>query len=158
MKHVDLSTVRDVDVRRYLGRWYEIARFNHSFERGMVGVSADYSLKNNGTIKVVNRGYKGTLDGKLKQITGKAKIPNPKDSSKLRVSFFLFFYSDYYILELDKENYAYALVGSSSSTYLWILSRTPQLSKVIIDELLRKAEKRGFDVSKLIWVEQSILF
>jgi len=158
MKHVDLSTVRDVDVRRYLGRWYEIARFNHSFERGMVGVSADYSLNNNGTIKVVNRGYKGALDGKLKQITGKAKIPNPKDSGKLRVSFFLFFYSDYYVLELDKENYAYALVGSSSSTYLWILSRTPQLSKVIIDELLRKAEKRGFDVSKLIWVEQSTVF
>lgn len=151
---LDLNTVQGVDINRYLGRWYEIARFDHSFERGMVGVSAFYSPKSDGSIKVVNSGYKDSFDGKFKHIVGKAKIPDRDDMGALRVSFFLWFYSDYYILELDKKDYAYALVGSSSNKYLWILSRTPQLPKEVTDLLIGKAKARGYDTLKLIWIKQ----
>jgi lipocalin len=149
-----IETVRGVDINRYLGQWYEIARFDHFFERGMVGVTAYYSLNDDGTIQVVNSGYKCSFFGKFKSVQGKAHVPDPADAGKLRVSFFLWFYSDYYILELDEENYSYALVGSSSDKYLWILSRTPVLDRSIVKDLLHKAKHRGYDVSKLIWVKQ----
>lgn len=150
---MDFSTIQQLDLKRYMGVWYEIARFDHRFERDMVGVTATYELLENGKITVINAGYKHGFDGKYKTSKGKGKQPDPKDPGKLKVAFFLFFYADYYIFELDPD-YKWALVGSSSDKKLWILSRTPTLSKKNLDHILDKARKRGFDTNKLIWVEQ----
>lgn len=147
-RKVDASAVKRLDVRRYMGRWYEIARYDHRFERGMTHVTADYSLRPDGKIKVVNRGIK---NGKPKEITGKAYLPRPEEEpGRLKVSFFLWFYADYYVLELD-EDYRYAVVGSSSDRYLWILSRTPEVPKEVLDDLLAKIERRGYGLSGLLF-------
>lgn len=151
---IDKNVVKELDIEKYLGKWYEISRFDHKFERGLVGVTANYSLRKDGKIKVVNNGYKGSLNGELSEAVGKAKIPNPEtEPSKLKVSFFLFFYGDYYVMELD-DDYQWAVIGSSSDKYLWILSRTPQLDEKIYKQLIDNLIKRGYDVSKLIKVEQ----
>lgn len=145
------KTVGQLDVRRYMGLWYEIARYDHRFERGMSDVTAEYVLRENGMISVINR---GTKDGKRHVARGKAKMPDKSQPGRLKVSFFLWFYSDYYILELA-EDYSYVLIGSSSDKYLWILSRTPQLGEEQKNFLLSRARQRGYDTSKLLWVEQS---
>lgn len=151
---IDNTVVKELDIQKYLGTWYEIARYNHSFERGLVGVTANYSMRDDGKIKVINSGYKDSLNGKFSQAVGKAKIPDSiNEPAKLKVSFFLFFYGDYYVMELDKD-YQWALIGSSSDTYLWILSRKPQIEKKLYNELLDKLQKRGYDISKLIKVDQ----
>jgi apolipoprotein D and lipocalin family protein len=150
---IDKTVVRELDIKRYLGTWYEIARYDNSFERGLVGVSATYSMRDDGKIKVVNSGYKGSLDGKFSEAIGKAKIPNPEEPAKLKVSFFWFFYDDYYVMELD-ENYQWAVIGSSSDKYLWILSRSPQMEKSLYNDILDKLIKRGYDINKLIKVLQ----
>ena len=153
-KIMDKSVVKELDLEKYLGTWYEIARFDHRFERGLVGVTANYSMRDDGKIKVINNGYKESLSGKFSEAIGKAKIPDPKNEpAKLKVSFFWFFYGDYYIMELDK-NYQWAIIGSSSDNYLWILCRTPQMDKIIYLECLDNLTKRGYDVSMLIKVEQ----
>lgn len=143
----------DFELEKYLGTWYEIARFDHSFERGLEGTTANYSLRSDGKIRVLNQGYKGSLSGKLKKAEGKAKLASPETPRNLKVSFFWNFYAPYNILELDS-NYQYVLIGSNSDKYLWILSRTPQLDKAILDQLLEKAKARGYDTSKLIMVQQ----
>jgi lipocalin len=148
---MDNSTVKELDLQRYLGTWYEIARFDHSFERNLVGVTATYSMRDDGKIRVLNQGYKNTLFGKNSVAEGKAKLTD--DPGKLKVSFFWIFYADYYIMELD-ENYQWALIGSKSDKYLWILSRTPKLEDNVKNLILHHATKRGYDTSKLIWVEQ----
>jgi apolipoprotein D and lipocalin family protein len=153
----DPVTVSNVDIGRYLGKWYEIARFPHRFEKDLVGVTANYVKRGDGKIDVINAGYDKTLEGEYKQARGKAKIPDKNDASKLKVSFFLFFYADYYILELDTVNYQYSLVGSKSDKYLWILSRTPMMTDGNYTMLVEKAKDRGYDVSKLIKVEQKLL-
>lgn len=145
------ETVRQLDLNRYMGRWYEIARFDHSFERGMQGVTAHYRLLPNGKVEVINCGYQDSLNGRYKQAKGKAKQPDPENPGKLKVSFFLWFYADYNVLVLD-ENYQYALIGSSSDKYLWILSRTPQLPEKTLAFLIQKARSLGYDVDKLIFV------
>lgn len=151
---VDNTVVKELDIQKYLGTWYEIARYNHPFERGLIGVTANYSLRKDGKIKVLNSGYKNSFEGKFSTAVGKAKIPDPiNDPAKLKVSFFLFFYGDYYVMELDKD-YQWVLIGSSSDKYLWILSRTPQMENELYHDLLDKLQKRGYDVSKLIKVEQ----
>ena len=132
---IDKTVVKELDIDKYLGTWYEIARYDHKFERGLVGVTATYSYRKDGKIKVVNAGYKGTLHGEKSESTGKAKIPNLDTPAKLKVSFFLFFYGDYFVLELD-EDYQWAVIGSSSDQYLWILSRTPQMDKGLYNEIL----------------------
>ena len=149
----DNSTVSSVDLDRYLGTWYEIARFDHSFERNMQGVQANYSKRDDGLIRVINSGYKGGLDGKFKKAEGKARFPDPDVTSKLQVAFFLNFWGDYYVMELA-EDYRYALVGSSKQKYLWILSRTPELAAADKEYLTRRISERGYDIAKLIWVEQ----
>ncbi|MBN2213851.1 MAG: lipocalin family protein [Bacteroidales bacterium] len=154
MGKIDTTTVKHVDINRYVGKWYEIARFPNSFEKDLVGVTANYTLRKNGKIDVLNQGYVGALDGKSKQARGKAKIPDPEEAGKLKVSFFLFFYADYYILELDEADYQYALVGSSSDKYLWILSRNPELPDHIYDMLVEKAARRGYQTENLIPVLQ----
>lgn len=149
--NLDTQTVNSLDVSRFMGKWYEIARYEHRFERGMTHVTAEYTLLPEGKIRVVNRGLK---KGKAKEIVGKAKQPAPEDyPGRLKVSFFLWFYADYYVLDVDAD-YRYAIIGSSSDKYLWILSRTPQLSPTILDKLLKKIEARGYDLSRLVFVEQ----
>jgi len=151
--HTDIntSTVKKLDIPRFMGKWYEIARYEHSFEKGMTHVTAEYSLKPDGKIQVINKGIK---NGKAKEIVGKAKQPNPVEyPGRLKVSFFLWFYADYYVLELDND-YQYAIIGSSSDKYLWILSRTPVLPKEILEKLLANIKQRGYDLSRLIFVEQ----
>jgi lipocalin len=145
---IDKTTVKELDLNRYLGKWYEIARFPHSFEKNLVGVTATYSLRDDGKIKVLNQGYKNTLDGELSVAEGKAKIPNKLEPAKLKVSFFWIFYGDYNVLELD-ENYQYVMIGSSTDKYFWILSRTPQMAPEVYGMLLEKARKRGYNLDKL---------
>lgn len=150
-KTMNKTTVSNLDVNRFMGSWYEIARYEHSFEKGMTHVKANYSLLPDGTIRVLNSGMK---NGKKKEIEGKARKKKGSNSnSKLEVSFFLWFYSDYFVFELD-DNYQYAVIGSSSDKYLWILSRTPQLPQSTINDLLIKIKKRGYDTSKLYFVPQ----
>ena len=147
----DNSAIPEFDLSKYLGTWYEIARFDHSFERGLDNVMAIYTLRDDGKVEVMNTGWK---DGKFKVAEGKAKQPDPMmDPAHLMVSFFLFFYSDYTVMMLD-EDYQVSLVGSKSPDYLWILSRTPYLESEVIDQVLLEAESRGYDTSKLFWVDQ----
>ena len=149
----DNSPVSSFDLSRYLGVWFEIARFDHSFERGLDNVTAEYLLRDDGKIDVINSGWK---DGKYQVAEGKAKQPEPLDDpAHLKVSFFLFFYSDYNVMMLD-DNYQIALVGSKSPGYLWILSRTPAVSTDVLDAVLKEASDRGYDTSRLIWVDQDI--
>ncbi|MBO7284885.1 MAG: lipocalin family protein [Bacteroidales bacterium] len=150
---IDNSTVKEIDLNRYMGRWYEIARFDHFFERGLVGCIAEYSFRDDGLIKVVNTGYKKSFDGKFKESVGKARVKDSGIPGQLEVAFFLNFYGDYYVLELAPD-YSYVLVGSSSDDFLWILSRTPKMKKEDLDFLLMRAQQRGYDISKLIMVEQ----
>ena len=145
---VDNAPVAALDLSRYLGEWYEIARFDHSFERGVEQAKANYSLKADGTIAVVNSGVK---NGKQKTAIGKGKTTDTP--GLLRVSFFGPFYADYRVMMID-EDYTYALVGSGGADYLWILSRTPGLPETAKSELLAEARRRGYVTDKLIWVEQ----
>jgi apolipoprotein D and lipocalin family protein len=147
-----LVPVSGFDLNRYLGKWYEIARLPNSFEKDLVNVSATYSLRTDGKVKVVNEGYKKTKSGKHKVATGKAKFATSPDQGYLRVSFFLIFYGDYMIVELDPE-YKYALVASSRK-YLWILSREPKMDSTVLDKLVRKAQELGFDTSRLYFTPQ----
>ena len=147
---INRTTVASLDVERYMGSWYEIARFDHSFERDMEYCKAQYSLMPDGKILVENSGV-DSRSGKFRVVEGKAKLGS--HPGQLRVSFFLFFYSDYNILALDK-NYEWALIGSKSPKYLWILARTPKLPEVVLNEILTEASDRGYDVSKLIMVKQ----
>ena len=151
--HQSMQVVKDVDIERYMGTWYEIARFPHSFEKDLVGVTATYRLKNNGNVEVINQGFKHTLDGKKKRAQAFAKTPNTKNSGHLRVFFFWPFGADYLILDLD-EDYTWALVGSSSPNFLWILSRTPQLPQETYNQIVSKAQELGYDTNKLLLVEQ----
>jgi apolipoprotein D and lipocalin family protein len=149
-----METVKNVDITRYVGTWYEIARFPHSFEKGLVGVTATYTLRENGRITVLNQGYKHNLSGNLKQTRGVAKIPDPNSPGRLKVKFFLFFGADYYILELDQEGYRHAMVGSSSPNYLWILCREPVMDDETYRMLVDRAAARGYETSRLVRVPQ----
>ena len=143
---VDNSPVSSLDLDRYLGTWYEIARFDHSFERGVEEAKAVYTLNKDGTVKVVNSGIK---NGKPKTAVGKGKRTD--EPGLLRVSFFGPFYADYRVMMIDAD-YSYALVGSGGANYLWILSRTTSLPDGVKSAILAEAIRRGYDTSKLIWV------
>jgi apolipoprotein D and lipocalin family protein len=145
----ELQTVDYVDLERYQGKWYEITKIPNRFEKNLIYVTANYTLKENGKIKVLNDGY-NTKKGKYEKAVGEAKVNGP---GKLGVSFFKPFYGDYYIMDLDKD-YQWVLVGSPSRDYLWILARTPQISEELITELSKKAEDAGFDISRLERMEQ----
>lgn len=149
---IDKSTIQNLDLEKFLGTWYEIGRIQNSFEKDLVGVTATYSKKENGRIEVLNKGYYKFLDGKLKSAKGKAKTTN--QPGKLKVAFFLFFYADYNVLELDQEGYNWALIGSSSPGYLWILARESSISDQLYQDILKKAEKRGYDKTKIYKVPQ----
>ena len=146
---IDNTPVKALELGRYLGDWYEIARYDHSFERGLSHAKANYRLNDDGTVTVTNSGLK---DGKVKTSVGKAKLTDTV--GLLRVSFFGPFYSDYRVMMLS-EDYNYALVGSGSSRYLWILSRFPEVPEDILNQILTEAARRGYPTDKLIWVEQN---
>ena len=146
---IDNSTVKSVDLNRYLGSWSEIAKYDHYFERDLDYAMARYTLRDDGKIDVLNTGIK---DGRAKDAKGIAKRTDVP--GLLRVSFFGPFFSDYRIMMLD-EDYQYVLVGGSTDKYLWILARTPQLDDATLSLILAEADRRGYDTSKLIWVKQS---
>jgi len=144
-----LNTVDSVDLERYQGTWYEIARIPNNFEKNLIYVTANYTIKENGKVRVLNQGY-NTKSGKNEKAIGEAKVIEP---GKLKVTFFKPFYGDYYIIELD-EDYQYVLVGSPSRDYLWILSRTPQISDELYNKLSKTAEDASFDINRLVKIEQ----
>ena len=149
-----MNIAKNVDLSRYAGKWYEIARFPHSFEKDLVGVTATYTLRTDGKINVLNEGYKNSLDGKYKKAKATARVPDPAYPGWLKVVFFWPFAADYLILELDDKNYQYALVGSSSDNFLWILCRTPQMDEATYSLLVGKANERGYDITRLEKVPQ----
>jgi len=151
----NLKTVENVNLDRYLGKWYEIARFPNSFEKGLICTTAEYSLRDDGKIKVVNTGRKEDNLSKVKSSTGKAWFPDKDKTGQLKVQFFWPFSGDYYIFHLDKENYQYALIGEPSRKYLWILSRTPQIDDELYQELLNIAQANDFDISKVYKTPQN---
>lgn len=148
-----VETVPYVDLQRYLGKWYEVASFPQRFQKGCTATTAEYSLRDNGKIKVLNSCHLNTVDGPLKSATGTAHVVDHKTNAKLKVTFFWPFYGDYWILDLG-ENYEYAMVGDSSRKYLWFLSRTPAVDPLVFEHLKKKAEQLGFDLSKLQITEQ----
>jgi len=151
-----VSPVDNFKLERYLGRWYEIARLDHSFERGLSQVTADYSLRDDGGVKVLNRGY-SAKENVWKEVEGKAYFVKGSDEGHLKVSFFGPFYGSYIVFGLDHENYQYSLVCGPDKSYLWILSRSPIMKEKIKYILLEKAAALGFDTSKLIFLNHDKL-
>ena len=149
----NVKPVEHFNADKYLGKWYEIARLDHSFERGLSKVSASYSLRDDGGIRVINRGYDAQKQ-QWKEAEGKAYFVNGVDQGYLKVSFFGPFYGAYIVVELDQDNYQYSLVSGPNKSYLWILSRTPQLNQETQKRLVETAAALGFDTGKLIFVEQ----
>jgi apolipoprotein D and lipocalin family protein len=147
----NITPVTQFELQRYLGKWYEIARLDHSFERGLEQVTAEYSLRKDGGISVLNRGY-STKAKEWKLAEGKAYFVNSESEGYLKVSFFGPFYGSYVIFELDKDNYQYAYISGPSNSYLWLLARTPNLPQAQIDNFILRAKKLGFDTSELILV------
>lgn len=153
MFYKPLPVEKKVDLQRYLGKWYEIARYPHFFERGCAGVTAEYSLREDGDIRVVNTCRKGGLDGPVKDIEGYAWVADEKTNAKLKVRFFWPFYGSYWILEVA-EDYSWAVVGHPSRSYFWILSRKPRMGAAVYDSILKKMPGWGYKPEKLIKVEQ----
>jgi len=147
-----VQPVNDFELDNYLGKWYEVARLDHSFERGLSKVTAEYSLRPDGGVSVINRGYSAD-DKEWKQAEGKAYFVNSENEGYLKVSFFGPFYGSYVVFELDKQNYDYAFVSGPNTDYLWLLSRTPSVSPEVKTEFERLAKRYGFDVDELIYVE-----
>ena len=150
----NIVPVSNFDTTRYLGKWYEIARLDHSFERGLSQVTADYSLRQDGGLKVLNRGYKDA-DTKWKEAEGKAYFVDKKDVGYLKVSFFGPFYGSYIVFDLDQRDYSYSMISGPDKSYLWLLSRTPTMDPALQQRLIEKARGLGFDTSKLIYVKQN---
>lgn len=146
-----VEPVKNFELEPYLGTWYEIARLDHSFERGLSNVTASYSLREDGGVGVVNRGYH-TGKGKWDKAEGKAYFIGDTDVGRLKVSFFGPFYGAYNIFELG-ENYEYSMVAGPDRSYLWILAREARLPEATLARLVAKAEAAGFDTSELIFVE-----
>jgi apolipoprotein D and lipocalin family protein len=149
-KYAPLAVAPYVDLSKYAGEWYEIARLPASFEKDCYATKARYTIQTDGSVRVDNSCHKGSVEGKLKQATGKAMVADPVTNAKLKVQFFWPFSGDYWILEVDPE-YQYAVVGEPSRENLWILSRQPVLDKVVLNSLLQRAKAKGFDTGKLIF-------
>lgn len=148
-----VTPVTGFDLNRYLGQWYEIARLDHSFERGLSNVTARYSLREDGGVKVLNRGYNDRAD-KWEEAEGRAYFIGEPTVGSLKVSFFGPFYSGYHVIVLDKANYSWALVCGADRDYLWILARSKTLPPDVLKDLLNQAKALGFATDSLIWVEQ----
>ena len=148
----NVEPVDNFNLKKYLGKWYEIARLDHSFERGLTRVTADYSLRDDGGLRVFNRGF-SAKENRWKEAEGKGYFVKGSDHGHLKVSFFGPFYGAYIVFELDHENYQYSVVCGPDKSYLWILARGPQISKGLMDALIAKAAALGFDTDKLIYVD-----
>lgn len=148
----NIKPVGDFQADRYLGTWYEIARIDNRFENGLSRVTAQYSLREDGRIKVVNRGFDAQT-GRWKESVGKARFAQTSDVGHLQVSFFGPFYGAYVVFELD-DGYTHALVSGPDTSYFWLLSRQPQMAPALRDALIDKAVARGFRREDIILVEQ----
>ncbi len=148
-----VTPVTGFDSDRYLGTWYEIARLDHSFEEGLDRVTAEYSLREDGGLSVINRGYL-TQEKRWEEAQGKAFFVNGSDEGYLKVSFFGPFYGSYVIFELDKENYQYAFVSGPDTSFLWLLARTPTVEPELIEQFVARASSLGFDTRELIFPKQ----
>ena len=146
-----VTPVENFELNRYLGKWYEIARLDHPFERGLERVTAEYSMREDGGVSVVNRGY-SIKDEEWKAAEGKAYFVGDESKGYLKVSFFGPFYGSYVVFEIDEENYSYAFVSGPDTSYLWLLARTPEIPQEIIEKFRQRAEALGFDTGNLIFV------
>jgi len=150
---VPLEVVPEVDLARYMGTWYEIARFPNRFEEGCVAAKATYTLRENGTVDVLNECRIDRLDGTLKTARGAARVVDRATNAKLKVTFFWPFYGKYWIIDLG-DDYDYAVVGHPARKYLWILSRKPAMNDVLYGRLLETLSTKGYDVSRLVKTSQ----
>lgn len=153
-KMIPLNTVAHVDIDKYLGKWYEIARLPNNFEKGLICCTAEYSLREDGKIKVLNSGHKESNPEKIESATGKAWIPNESITSQLKVQFFWPFKGDYYIFHLD-DDYQYVLVGAPNRKYLWLLSRKAFIEDSLYNHLLQVAKDNSFNVSTIYKTPQN---
>jgi len=149
-----LAPVHGFDVQRYMGLWYEIARFPHRFERDLVAVTAEYTVREDGSVDVINRGFSPARQ-RWETAKGRAYFKGDPHTALLRVTFFWPFYGTYKVIRLDKEDYAYAVVTSDTYDYFWILSRTPEMDEHTLAELLEFARSSGFDMSRVEFPDQS---
>lgn len=150
--------VDNFDKQRYLGRWYEVARLDHSFERGLTNVTADYSLREDGGIRVINRGF-SEEDGEWQEAEGRAYFVGDEQTAQLKVSFFGPFYGSYIVFELGSQgsgDYEYAFIAGNSVDYLWLLSRTPNITPALRQQFIQTAGELGFDTDGLIFVDQGL--
>ncbi|HAI96825.1 MAG: lipocalin [Cycloclasticus sp.] len=148
-----IKPVENFQLERYLGTWHEIARLDHSFERGLSKVTADYSLREDGGINVVNRGFSADNNA-WQEAQGKAYFVSEANKGHLKVSFFGPFYGSYIVFELDTVGYQYAFVSGPNKDYLWLLARTPTVKPEVIDKFISMSKSIGFDTSGLIFVNQ----
>ena len=146
-----VKPVDNFELSKYLGTWYEIARLDHSFERGLSDVTAQYSLRDDGGVSVLNRGYDAKND-EWSEAQGKAFFVNSADEGYLKVSFFGPFYGSYVVFELDKDNYSYAFISGPNHDYLWLLSRTPTVNSEVIEKFEKMSKQHGFNTDELIYV------
>ena len=146
-----IEPVDNFELNRYLGKWYEIARLDHSFERGLEAVSAEYSLRDDGGIRVINSGYNTDTQAN-QEAEGRAYFVDQPNLGYLKVSFFGPFFGSYVIFELD-ENYQYAFIAGNTTNYLWLLARTPEVSQELINQFISRATQLGFDTTQLIFVD-----
>ncbi|QSX42364.1 lipocalin family protein [Shewanella cyperi] len=149
-----VTPVTGFNLNHYLGKWYEIARLDHSFERGLSRVTAEYSINSDGGVRVLNRGF-SDVKKQWQEAEGKAYFVNSKDEGYLKVSFFGPFYGSYVIFGLDHDNYDYAFVSGPNTDYLWLLARTPTVDADVIKRFTEMSAQRGFDTSRLIFVEHT---
>lgn len=149
-----VELVDTVDLERYLGRWYEIARYQSGFEKDILGATAEYSLRDDGRVQVVNSGFKKSLDGPYKGVKAVAWVPDPAVPAALKVKFFNLFTSDYMIIGLDEEDYQWAVVGNNSRDFLWFLSRTHDIDEELYTTMEKIARDEGFDTTTLFRVPQ----
>ncbi|MBY0474736.1 MAG: lipocalin family protein [Nitrosomonas sp.] len=150
----DIAPVDGFELDKYLGKWYEIARLDHSFERGLDQVTAVYSLRDDGGVRVINKGF-SKVKNKWKEAEGKAYFMRNQQVGYLKVSFFGPFYGAYIVFELDQEDYQYAFVTSYDKSYLWLLARTPAVSEELIHRFVQQANALGFATDQLIFPEQN---
>jgi apolipoprotein D and lipocalin family protein len=148
-----LETVNFVDLSRYVGQWYEIARYEHRFQEGCVGSKATYTMRDDGKINVLNECFDKSTSGKLRAAKGKAWVVDKETNARLKVSFFWPFAGDYWIIDLGKD-YEYAVIGHPNRKYLWILSRTPEMDENVYQSILDRLQVQEYDTSKLMRTDQ----
>lgn len=149
-----VKPVTGFELDRYLGKWYEIARLDHPFERGLSDITAEYSLRDDGGVRVLNRGF-SVANKEWQEAEGKAYFVSSETEGYLKVSFFGPFYGSYVVFELDKQDYQYAYISGPNTDYLWLLSRTPSVDPQVMNKFKAMSRARGFDVDQLIIVEHS---